>query len=583
MSLTALELYEELKERGVCSAELRAYVDASVKKAGDLPEDDISTEAGILQPTPAPMDGRLREALAENAMLKKQLAAVHRDGFATTNITNCPGSYESPQVLTAELHQLSLQLKKLEDRESALLQVIAERLPTIITSVRTSRKECLVQVLLAIIQQHSDPKVRTSLLFHYVTLFKRPDGEQRGLIVDGFKQVAQILSRSDPRRIETEILASLSVLTQNRYPEHRVLAIEATSALYEYLRPALQRELLTDVFHEWERDASGLVRETVVKTIAGMADTTNVRLCCPFLVSGLTDGSQRVLKAAVQSTKHLAALAVVERCLVPCIVDPLAATLAVDSSPPTVERTNLRFSAFSCLLDAVKEELAQTVPASIGSRSAALSLLVTKAIQRQVKGQWPAIEWLVGPFVTRVLSAIVTTAKMDTSKGAQNAKRGRDAVAPRELDGVHPPVSADENSGVTLNALLQSLRGLSKAMNDPVLSPLLGSTLVHLEAFVDRDEKENKRDRLFAKFRDLLPTNEHPTLDSRDRVPVPKPTSGTPKHDHAPHHSPSADDMPDISCLYPVNTNLSVTPAAYQAKNRSLFSKVQQKLFGGVD
>eukprot|EP01064_Diplonema_japonicum_P000447 TRINITY_DN102_c2_g2_i1.p1 TRINITY_DN102_c2_g2~~TRINITY_DN102_c2_g2_i1.p1 ORF type:complete len:748 (+),score=176.21 TRINITY_DN102_c2_g2_i1:602-2845(+) len=356
MCLSALEMYQELKERGVENKLLRDFLE---KKTG------LSLEEG------AAGSGQTE---GEEDKLKKLKSAVQ---------------------------SLNEDLKKQEAREVETLTVLAERLPTVISNVRTSGKESLIQIILTLIEHHPAPVMRSSLLFHYVTLFKRPDAEQRDMIIDGLKQLMLKLCSTAPNRIETELLPAVRSITEYRYPEHRVLAVEATQSLYPHLRSRVQKDIVETVFPAWLTDTAGAVREAVLRAVADVVREDNVTTCAGLLVHGLQDVSKKVQKTALQvACPVVSSVAATHRCLTTTIMTPLIAALS------SQEHVAISLTALNHCLRIFVPLLKETVPPGLGSAEDGLDTLLKRVIDRKVKGMWVEAEWLTSVFITMTVGAM---------------------------------------------------------------------------------------------------------------------------------------------------------------------------------
>ena len=403
--LTALEMYQEMLDRGIVLAELKSLVeertclrlDASCEEAAACEEEPEGAEkaAATAKDADASMDvarrlsGELQHLVRENSVLVRRLDEAKKTQQAAKRDAS----------LSHELVVMSEQLKQQESREAETLDLFAERLPNVITSVRSSQKDALIQIMLAVIERHPAPRIRASLLFHLVTLFKRPDDDQRHQLTEGLRQLAQRVAKTDAARVESELLAAVRGLTEYRYPEQRLLAVEATKALYQYLHPS-QRELVVHMFKAWLCDSSSSVREAAVVSVA------ELKLPCPYgelLVKALGDPSMRVQKAALQrALPVVATLAAQNNTLVPSLFSPLIDSLHLDISQS-------RVAAIDYCLTALRVHILSSVPSVLGVPEDDLSTLMSRAIAREVKGIWPIGEWVMGPFIIKVLHIIATT------------------------------------------------------------------------------------------------------------------------------------------------------------------------------
>eukprot|EP01063_Lacrimia_lanifica_P028655 TRINITY_DN4227_c0_g1_i1.p1 TRINITY_DN4227_c0_g1~~TRINITY_DN4227_c0_g1_i1.p1 ORF type:complete len:887 (+),score=350.16 TRINITY_DN4227_c0_g1_i1:67-2727(+) len=374
--LTGLEMYQELAERGVVIKELRRFVED--KTGEELLLNDVEQpedrEEALLR--------RVHALQKDNERMAKQLEELRRCKDVTMK-----------EALGQEIHALHGKLKAHEHRERDTLHAIAERLPTVITSVRSSRKDSLLQILLTVIEHHPEPRVRGSLLFHYVTLFKRPDEEQRRQVGEGFAALAEKLAKTDPHRVEGELMGSIKGLEDCRYPEQKVLAVQLTISLYPHLSAHIKEDLRR-MFDYWVDDPAGMVRE------AALAGAAALQLQGSFLAKGLGDASHRVQRAALRQAAPTYIALAREQGSLPALIDALVADLT--AKPATPARKAAIEYAVQHLVDAVD----QSTPPSLGTEEDPLAARLQKVIDRRLKGVWPAAEYFLEALPLTLLRGI---------------------------------------------------------------------------------------------------------------------------------------------------------------------------------
>ena len=119
--------------------------------------------------------------------------------------------------------------------------------------------------MLVAIQRHRDAKVRdrlTSLLFN---LIKRPDEQQRQMIMAGCVALARLVG-SD--RTQMELLPQCWEQIGSKYEERRVLVAESCGALAAYVDGSMRVSLILSILAEQMEDKNDMVREAVVKNLA---------------------------------------------------------------------------------------------------------------------------------------------------------------------------------------------------------------------------------------------------------------------------------------------------------------------------
>ena len=78
-----------------------------------------------------------------------------------------------------------------------------------------NKREELLPLFLTAIQKHPDTKVRDQLLHLLFNLTKKPDSDQRKVILRGFKKMARTLGHE---KVETELLPQLWEQLDHKHP-----------------------------------------------------------------------------------------------------------------------------------------------------------------------------------------------------------------------------------------------------------------------------------------------------------------------------------------------------------------------------
>ncbi|XP_037094917.1 RAB11-binding protein RELCH homolog [Pollicipes pollicipes] len=166
---------------------------------------------------------------------------------------------EAVQRLRHEVAQLS------GSAEQAVLQ-LARCLPHIVPNVILAKREELIPLLLTAIQLHPDIRQRDQLLNLLFNLIKRPDQQQRAVILAGFRS---LVSQLCPGRLEEEVLPQCWEQISHKYFERRLLVAEACAVLAPSIPPELRGSLVWSMLHQMvtdEKEAS--VREAAVRGMA---------------------------------------------------------------------------------------------------------------------------------------------------------------------------------------------------------------------------------------------------------------------------------------------------------------------------
>ena len=223
---------------------------------------------------------------------------------------------QQPTVMAMPLSQNTAtpsSLAATKQQLNTIVRCFADRLPTIVSCVGHRHKESLIPMLVAIVEHHTVPSIRKSLLFHFFHLFRRPDAAQRQSIVEGLHQLcsrlpngrhimaaslntrggeltttttttvahasgdgassssaaAAVASSSSvfADRWEAEIMPELLACATHRYSELRCLALECLRVAAPFLTLEACDQALTSVLCGLNADPSSTVRALVADTL----------------------------------------------------------------------------------------------------------------------------------------------------------------------------------------------------------------------------------------------------------------------------------------------------------------------------
>ncbi|XP_075777499.1 RAB11-binding protein RELCH isoform X3 [Pelodiscus sinensis] len=277
----------------------------------------ISTEADSQTPkddTLNSLPGNEREKLPPCAPSKK--TAIHFDkpnrklspAFHQALLSFCRMSAES---------RLGSEVSRIADSEKSVMLMLGRCLPHIVPNVLLAKREELIPLILCTACLHPEPKERDQLLHILFNLIKRPDDEQRQMILTGCVAFARHVG---PTRVEAELLPQCWEQINHKYPERRLLVAESCGALAPYLpgritsakwvleaefgkeiRSSLVLSMLQQMLME---DKADLVREAVIKSLGIIMgyidDPDKYQQGFELLLSALGDPSERVVSATHQ-------------------------------------------------------------------------------------------------------------------------------------------------------------------------------------------------------------------------------------------------------------------------------------------
>ncbi|XP_077982155.1 RAB11-binding protein RELCH homolog [Glandiceps talaboti] len=258
-------------------------------------------------------------------------------------------------------NRLTVEVSKIAQSNENVVLMLARCLPHIVPNVLLAKREELIPVILCTVSLHPDPKERDNLLNILFNLIKKPDEEQRHMILTGCVAFAQHVG---PTRVEAELLPQCWEQISHKYSERRLLVAESCGVLTPYLPNEIRSSLVLSMLQQMLFDEkTDTVREAVVKSLgiitAYIDDTDKYSQGCELLLTALNDSNEMVVSAA-QSVylpsfamwayelgkleSHLCALFVKK--IEHCVKD----TSAVAGATIDESRINLLVGALQCLV-----------------------------------------------------------------------------------------------------------------------------------------------------------------------------------------------------------------------------------------
>ncbi|XP_032943245.1 RAB11-binding protein RELCH isoform X7 [Rhinolophus ferrumequinum] len=206
--------------------------------------------------------------------------------------------------------RLGSEVSRIADSEKSVMLMLGRCLPHIVPNVLLAKRErmvlhlCqeLIPLILCTACLHPEPKERDQLLHILFNLIKRPDDEQRQMILTGCVAFARHVG---PTRVEAELLPQCWEQINHKYPERRLLVAESCGALAPYLPKEIRSSLVLSMLQQMlMEDKADLVREAVIKSLGIIMgyidDPDKYQQGFELLLSALCDPSERVVSATHQ-------------------------------------------------------------------------------------------------------------------------------------------------------------------------------------------------------------------------------------------------------------------------------------------
>ncbi|XP_061337410.1 uncharacterized protein LOC133284417 [Gastrolobium bilobum] len=145
------------------------------------------------------------------------------------------------------------------------IQILADALPNIVPYVLINHREELLPLMMCAIEHHPDSRTRDSLTHTLFNLIKRPDEQQRRIIMDACVNLAKNVGEM---RTETELLPQCWEQINHMYEERRLLVAQSCGELAEFVRPEIRDSLILSIVQQLIEDSATIVREAAARNLA---------------------------------------------------------------------------------------------------------------------------------------------------------------------------------------------------------------------------------------------------------------------------------------------------------------------------
>ncbi|XVE72125.1 hypothetical protein DITRI_Ditri11bG0013400 [Diplodiscus trichospermus] len=152
-----------------------------------------------------------------------------------------------------------------ENAGLATIQILADALPKIVPYVLINHREELLPLIMCAIERHPDNGTRDSLTHTLFNLIKRPDEQQRQIIMDACVSLAKNVGEM---RTETELLPQCWEQINHTYEERRLLVAQSCGELAEFVRPEIRDSLILSIVQQLIEDPATVVREAAAHNLA---------------------------------------------------------------------------------------------------------------------------------------------------------------------------------------------------------------------------------------------------------------------------------------------------------------------------
>ncbi|KAG9450463.1 hypothetical protein H6P81_010428 [Aristolochia fimbriata] len=145
------------------------------------------------------------------------------------------------------------------------IQILSDALPKIVPYVLINHREELLPLIMCAIERHPDSSTRDSLTHTLFNLIKRPDEQQRRIIMAACVTLARNVGQM---RTESELLPQCWEQINHMYEERRLLVAQSCGELAEFVRPEIRDSLILSIVQQLVEDSATVVREAASHNLA---------------------------------------------------------------------------------------------------------------------------------------------------------------------------------------------------------------------------------------------------------------------------------------------------------------------------
>nr|CAG4715663.1 unnamed protein product [Naegleria fowleri] len=226
-------------------------------------------------------DKTIEKLKAQNKALEQDMSNIKQEKTAesTSAVTSTESHHEETETdtlnnstdsISNDVMVLQAKLREYENQESSIVQIVGEKLPTLLAAVKSNERQEFMPILTATLQAHPDAEVRETLSEALFNLVKKPDEQERQMIINGCITLARRIS---PDRFEKEVLPQCWKQMTHKYTERKILVAEACGELAHYVKASLRPTMLLSTLAKLMEDKTDEVRESVVINLAKLIST----------------------------------------------------------------------------------------------------------------------------------------------------------------------------------------------------------------------------------------------------------------------------------------------------------------------
>ncbi|KAJ8272746.1 hypothetical protein GJAV_G00092960 [Gymnothorax javanicus] len=273
--------------------------------------------------------------------------------------------------------RLGSEVSRIAESEDGVMLMLGRCLPHIVPNVLLAKRErmvthlCqeLIPLILCTACLHPEPRERDQLLHILFNLIKRPDDDQRQMILTGCVAFARHVG---PTRVEAELLPQCWEQINHKYPERRLLVAESCGALAPYLPTEIRSSLVLSMLQQMlAEDKADMVREAVVRSLGVIMgyidDPDKYSQGFELMLLCLSDPSGRVVNATHQVfipafAAWTTELGYMQTQLLPAILERIESLLKEGESGLDEHKLHMFLSALQSLTPPLFANVLQNAP-----------------------------------------------------------------------------------------------------------------------------------------------------------------------------------------------------------------------------
>lgn len=171
---------------------------------------------------------------------------------------------------------------------SKLVNLLAKYIHHIVPNVIISKRIDLIPLITCTIRVCRDRNEQERLISLLFNLIKRPNEEQRRMILSGIVVVLQV----SPHQSSSLLLPNLWDHVNDKFPERRILLAESCATLAHYVRPVMRTNLILSILIQLLRDKNAAVRSAACKSFS-------------CLITLIMDRNDEVFDACLSATEDI--------------------------------------------------------------------------------------------------------------------------------------------------------------------------------------------------------------------------------------------------------------------------------------